>query len=132
MAVRWQRNAVAQLDKYAPDVIGQARVVTLATLQEKVENAEARMTELVNHNNSLETHLGDLEFELGVNERRLQGRNPYKIGFSKHHCSTVEGICKENKSKAAMIKAFEARFSKELARIRLKCLRSARKRSKTM
>ncbi|ERF76020.1 hypothetical protein EPUS_08274 [Endocarpon pusillum Z07020] len=111
----WQRTAVAQLDKYAPGVIGQAREVTLTTLQAKVENAEAGMTELVNHNNSLDTHLGELEFELGVNERRLTWDESLKIGFYKHHCSTVEEI-EENKSKTAMIKVFEARFSKELAK----------------
>lgn len=46
----------------------------------------------------------------------LRGLDPCKIGFYKHHCSAVEGICEENKSKAAMIKVFEARFSKELAK----------------
>ena len=75
------------------------------------------MTELVNHNSSLETHLGDLEFELGISERRLTWDESLKIGFHEQHWSIVEEVFEVNKSKTAMIKAFEARFSRELAKI---------------
>ncbi|KAF7513560.1 hypothetical protein GJ744_008854 [Endocarpon pusillum] len=76
------------------------------------------MTELVDHNNSLETRLSDLEFELGVNERRLTWDESLKTGFYKHHCSTVEEVFDENKAITAMIKVFEAHFSKKSRRIR--------------
>ncbi len=119
-ADRWQRISVAELHRYASDPIRQAREVTLATLQEKVDNAEARIAELVNHSSSMETHLDDLEFELGINERRLTCDESLKTGFHEQHWSTMKKTLEENKSKIPMVKALEARFSKELARNPLK------------
>jgi hypothetical protein len=64
----------------------------------------------------LETHLNDVEHELGINERRLTMDESINIDFYERHWASVQEIFDENKLMAAMIKAFEARFSEELTK----------------
>jgi hypothetical protein len=115
-AKHWQHVAVAELDKYAPEVIGQMRQETLAILQEKLDVADSRLKDLEEHNQGLEVHLNDLEYELGINERRLALDESIKIDFYERNWRTVEKVFDENKFKTAMIKALEARFAEELSK----------------
>jgi hypothetical protein len=77
----WQRIAVGELDNHAPAIIGQIREVALQTLQNKVDEADARTKALVDYSDSLETNLNDVEYELGINERRLTTNESIKIDF---------------------------------------------------
>jgi hypothetical protein len=70
----------------------------------------------MDHNQELEVHLSDLEYELGINERRLALDESIKIDFCERNWRTVEKGFDENKFKTATIKALEARFSEELAK----------------
>jgi hypothetical protein len=88
----------------------------LTTLQSKFEEADARTKELVDDNKSLETQLNDLEYELGINEMRLITDESIKVDFYERHRATVQEIFEENKFKTALIKEFEIRFSRQLAR----------------
>lgn len=112
----WQCIAIAELDQYSPDVIKRVKEDTLTTLQEKIDEANARTEALVGYNQGLEVHLNDLEYELGINERRLTMGESIKVDFYERHWRTVQEIFEENKLKTAMIKAFEARFSEDLAK----------------
>lgn len=110
----WQRIAVAELNKHAPEVIGQVREISIAKLQEKLDKADARANELVEYNRDLEIHLNDVEYELGINERRLTLDESIKIDFHERKWMTVKEVFGENKLKTAMINGLEARFSEEL------------------
>jgi hypothetical protein len=115
-AEHWQHIAVAELDKQAPDAIGQLKQETLVILQEKLEEADSQMKDLLEYNEGLEVHLNDLEYELGINERRLALDESIKIDFYERHWRTVEKVFDENKFKTAMIRALEGRFAEELSR----------------
>jgi regulator of replication initiation timing len=107
----WQHVAVSKLDEYAPEVIAEVKEITLQTLQDKVDEAASRIQALAEDNNALEIDLDDLQYELGINKRRLATDESVKIGFYERHWSTVQEIFDENQSKTAMIKGFPIRQS---------------------
>jgi regulator of replication initiation timing len=112
----WQHMAVAELDKYTPELIAEMKDNALTTLQQMIDKANMQIKAMTYHNSSLETHLKDLEYELNINETRLAMDESLKINFYERHWSSVQEIFEENKVKAAMIKAFEIRFSRQLAK----------------
>jgi hypothetical protein len=92
----WKEIANAKLDSHSPEIIKEMCRFTISQLQERTRAVEKHNDELFNYTKTLKTKIRDLEYELGINARRLNMDESVKLGFYEHHWSKVGQVFDDN------------------------------------